>query len=56
MPSFQGTGYGLSSQFTVKATAKKMAKSMVGKSMARWWVRVAPALALSTRRERPLPV
>ena len=33
MDSFHGTGYGLGSQFTVKAMAKKMAKSNVGKSM-----------------------
>ena len=33
MDSFHRPGYGLSSQFTVKATAKKMAKSMVGKSI-----------------------
>jgi hypothetical protein len=33
MDSFHATGYGLVSQFTVKAMAKKMAKSKVGKSM-----------------------
>src|SRR5271170_2485906 len=33
MDSFHATGYGLVSQFTVKAMAKKMAKSNVGKSM-----------------------
>jgi hypothetical protein len=31
--SFQKVGYGLNSQLATKATAKKMAKSMVGKSM-----------------------
>ena len=35
MESFHAPGYGLRSQFTVKATAKKMAKSMVGKSIGR---------------------
>jgi len=34
MASFQGPGYGFSSQLAVNATAKKMAKSKVGKSMA----------------------
>ena len=33
MDSFHHPAYGLSSQFTVKATAKKMAKSIVGKSI-----------------------
>ena len=33
MDSFHHPAYGLRSQFTVKATAKKMAKSMVGKSI-----------------------
>src|SRR5580704_7372948 len=33
MDSFHQPAYGLRSQFTVKAMAKKMAKSIVGKSM-----------------------
>ncbi len=33
MDSFHQPEYGLRSQFTVKATAKKIAKSMVGKSI-----------------------
>src|SRR5271154_4556820 len=33
MASFHKRGYGFSSQFAVKATAKKMAKSIVGNSM-----------------------
>ena len=35
MESFHRRGYGFSSQFTVNATAKKMAKSVVGNSMRR---------------------
>src|SRR5579863_9745283 len=33
MASFHSRGYGFSSQFAVNATAKKMAKSIVGNSM-----------------------
>src|SRR5579863_6555790 len=33
MNTFHSRGYGFSSQFPVKATAKKMAKSVVGNSM-----------------------
>jgi len=36
MASFQGPGYGFSSQLAVNATAKKMAKSKVGRA---WRVR-----------------
>ena len=42
MKSFHDRGYGLRSQFAVKTTAKKMAKSVVGNSIcprltrARW--------------------
>src|SRR6202035_3693525 len=35
MANFHRRGYGFSSQFAVKATAKKMAKSIVGNSMRR---------------------
>src|SRR6202012_5870129 len=51
MDSFNHPEYGLSSQFTVKAMAKKIAKSIVGKSMD-GDQRIAPNVPPVRRAER----
>src|ERR1700722_2755143 len=51
MDSFHQPEYGLRSQFTVKATAKKIAKSMVGKSIGSDQ-RIAPNVPPVARSER----
>src|ERR1700722_4796633 len=51
MDSFHQPEYGLRSQFTVKATAKKSAKSMVGKSIGSDQ-RIAPTVPPVARSER----
>src|SRR6202163_4561291 len=53
MASFHRRGYGFSNQFTVKATAKKMAKSIVGNSMRRSHPLCRGDVARVTRRSEP---
>src|SRR5580704_12465077 len=54
MDSFHQPAYGLRSQFTVKAMAKKMAKSIVGKSI-RGNQRTAPNVLPVASAERAPP-
>ena len=52
MDSFHQPACGLRSQFTVKAMAKKMAKSMVGKSIGSDQQRIAPNVLPVAHPER----